>query len=65
MTLRTVIPYAPKEKSTGSEADIVDRTGSAILEFVKHAGETTETASKRQERPLSISQIGFEPQTIK
>jgi chromosome segregation ATPase len=46
MTLRTVIPYAPKEKSTGSEADIVDRTGSAILEFVKHAGETTETDLK-------------------
>jgi len=43
MTLRTVIPYAPKEKSTGSEGDIVDRTGSAILEFVKHSGETTET----------------------
>jgi len=43
MTLRTVIPYAPKEKSMGSEADILDRTGSAILEFVKHAGEMTET----------------------
>jgi len=43
MILRAVIPYAPKEKSTGSETDIVDRTGNAILEFVKHAGETTET----------------------
>ena len=42
-TIRTVIPYAPKEKSTDSEADIVDRAGSVIFEFVKHAGETTET----------------------
>jgi len=42
-TIRTVIPYAPKEKSTGSETDIVDWAGNAILEFVKHAGETTKT----------------------
>jgi chromosome segregation ATPase len=42
-TIRTVIPYAPKEKTTSSEADMVDRTGSAIFEFVKHAGVTTET----------------------
>jgi len=42
MTLRAVIPYAPKEKSTGYEADIVDQAGNAILEFVKHAGGTTE-----------------------
>jgi len=42
MTLRAVIPYAPKEKSTGCEADIVDQAGNAILEFVKHAGGTTE-----------------------
>ena len=43
MTLRAVIPYAPKEKTTGSEADTVDRAGNAILEFIKHAEETTET----------------------
>ena len=43
-TIRTVIPYAPKEKSMDSEANIVDQTGSAIFEFVKHAGETTKTA---------------------
>ena len=43
MSTKTVIPYAPKEKSTGSETDIVDRAGNAILEFVKHAGETTKT----------------------
>jgi len=43
MTVRTVIPYAPKEKGTGSEADILDRTGSAILEFVKHGGQKTKT----------------------
>ena len=42
-TIRTVIPYAPKEKSTDSEADIVDRAGSVIFEFVKHAGETSVT----------------------
>ena len=46
-TIRTVIPYAPKEKSTDSEADIVDRAGSVIFEFVKHAGETTELQEAR------------------
>ena len=40
---KTVIPYAPKGKSAASENDIVDRAGNAILEFVKQAGETTET----------------------
>jgi DNA repair exonuclease SbcCD ATPase subunit len=46
-TIRTVVPYAPKEKSTGSEADIVDRTGSAIFEFVKHAGDETDLQEAR------------------
>jgi DNA repair exonuclease SbcCD ATPase subunit len=46
-TIRTVIPYAPKEKSTGSETDIVDRTGSAIFEFVKHAGNETDLQEAR------------------
>jgi DNA repair exonuclease SbcCD ATPase subunit len=46
-TIRTVIPYAPKEKSTGSEVDIVDRTGSAIFEFVKHAGNETDLQEAR------------------
>ena len=46
-TIKTVIPYAPKEKSTGSEADIVDRTGSAIFEFVKHAGDETDLQQSR------------------
>ena len=46
-TIKTVIPYAPKEKSTGSEADIVDRTGSAIFEFVKHAGDETDLQRAR------------------
>jgi peptidoglycan hydrolase CwlO-like protein len=45
-TIRTVIPYAPKENSR-SEADIVDRTGSAIFEFVKHAGDETELQEAR------------------
>jgi hypothetical protein len=47
MTLRAVIPYAPKEKTTGSEADTVDRAGNAILEFIKHAEETTKTDLQR------------------
>src|SRR5215469_18963135 len=42
MSTKTVIPYAPKGKSD-SETDIVDRVGNAILEFIKHAGETTQT----------------------
>jgi hypothetical protein len=46
-TIRRVIPYALKEKSTGSEADIVDRTGSAIFEFVKHAGDETDLQEAR------------------
>jgi predicted nucleic acid-binding Zn-ribbon protein len=41
MSSKTVIPYAPKQKSTASETDM-DRAGNAILEFVKHAGETVE-----------------------
>jgi DNA repair exonuclease SbcCD ATPase subunit len=46
-TIRTVIPYAPKENGTGSEADILDRTGSAIFEFVKRAGDETELQEAR------------------
>jgi hypothetical protein len=46
-TIRTVVPYAPNEKSPGSEADIVDRTGSAIFEFVKHAGDETDLQEAR------------------
>ena len=46
-TIRTVVPYAPKEKSTESEADIVDQTGNAIFEFVKHAGDETELQEAR------------------
>jgi len=44
MSPKTVIPYAPKGKSAASETDIMDRAGNAILEFIKHSGETTETA---------------------
>jgi DNA repair ATPase RecN len=41
---KTVIPYAPKGKSTASETDeILDRAGNAILEFVKQAREASET----------------------
>jgi peptidoglycan hydrolase CwlO-like protein len=42
MSTKTIIPYAPKGKSADLEIDIVDRVGSAILEFVKQAGETTQ-----------------------
>ena len=34
-----VIPYAPKEKSAGSEAEIVDRAGNAILGLVSRAAD--------------------------
>jgi DNA repair exonuclease SbcCD ATPase subunit len=44
-TIRTVVPYAPREKLT--EADIVDRTGSAILDFVKRAGDETDLQEAR------------------
>ena len=44
-TMRTVVPYAPKEKIT--EADVVDRTGKAIFEFVKHAGDETDLQEAR------------------
>ena len=43
MSPKTVIPYAPKEKSVALETDVVDRAGNAILEFIKLSGETTET----------------------
>jgi len=36
---RDVIPYAPKEKSTGSEAEIVDRAGNAILGLISRAAD--------------------------
>jgi peptidoglycan hydrolase CwlO-like protein len=42
MSPKTVIPYAPKGKSTAPETDVVDRAGNAILEFIKLSGETTE-----------------------
>jgi hypothetical protein len=50
MTPRTVIPYAPKEKMTGAEPDTVDQAGSAILDFIKRAGETTETELQEARR---------------
>jgi chromosome segregation ATPase len=37
-----VVPYAPKERSTGSEADIVDRAGQAILGLVSRAADTAQ-----------------------
>ena len=45
-TVRTVVPYAPKEKIT-TEADIVDGAGRAIFEFVKHAGDETDLQEAR------------------
>jgi hypothetical protein len=36
----TLIPDAPKEKSTGSEADVVDQAGNAILGLVDRAADT-------------------------
>jgi chromosome segregation ATPase len=36
----TLIPCAPKEKSTGSEADVVDQAGNAILGLVDRAADT-------------------------
>jgi len=42
MTRIAVIPFAPKEKSTGSEADPIDQAGDAILELVHYVADTTE-----------------------
>jgi predicted nucleic acid-binding Zn-ribbon protein len=42
MTRIAVIPFAPKEKSTGSEADPIDQAGDALLELVNHVADTTE-----------------------
>jgi DNA repair exonuclease SbcCD ATPase subunit len=33
------IPYAPKEKNTGSETDLLDRAGNAILGLVSRAAD--------------------------
>src|SRR5262249_1974344 len=46
--IRSVIPYAPKEKIVGSEANIVDRTRSAIFEFVKRTGDETDLLEARE-----------------
>jgi hypothetical protein len=35
-----LIPRTPKEKSTGSEADVVDQAGNAILGLVDRAADT-------------------------
>jgi predicted nucleic acid-binding Zn-ribbon protein len=43
MTRKAVIPFAPKEKSTGSEDDPIDQAGDALLELVNHVANTTET----------------------
>jgi chromosome segregation ATPase len=42
MTRIAVIPFAPKEKSTGSEDDPIDQAGDAILELVHYVADTTE-----------------------
>ena len=39
---RSVIPYAPKGQNTNSEADQLDRAGSAILGLINQAADTTE-----------------------
>jgi len=40
---RSVIPYASKVQYTSSEADQLDRVGSAILGLINQAADTTET----------------------
>jgi len=42
MTRIAVIPFAPKEKSAGSEDDPIDQAGDAILELVNYVADTTE-----------------------
>jgi len=39
-TLGAVIPYAPEAKNAGSEADLLDRAGNAILGLVNQAAGT-------------------------
>jgi peptidoglycan hydrolase CwlO-like protein len=41
-TTGAVIPYAPKAKNTNSEADQLDRAGSAILGLINRAADTAE-----------------------
>ena len=47
-----VIPYTPKEKSTGSEADVVDQAGNAILGLVDRAADTA-VADLREAREVA------------
>jgi DNA repair exonuclease SbcCD ATPase subunit len=56
-TIRTVVPYAPKEKITDSEADIVDRIGSAIIEFVKHARDETDLREARDVAQKLVDEV--------
>ena len=42
MTRIEVIPFAPKKKSTGSEADPIDQAGDAALEWVHYVADTIE-----------------------
>jgi DNA repair exonuclease SbcCD ATPase subunit len=39
-TPQAVVPFSPKEKGIGSEAEIVDRAGNAILGLVSRAADT-------------------------
>jgi septal ring factor EnvC (AmiA/AmiB activator) len=41
-TATAVIPYAPKARNAGAEADQLDRAGHAILGLVSRAADTTE-----------------------
>jgi chromosome segregation ATPase len=41
-TTGAVVPHAPKAKNTDSEADLLDRTGNAVLGLVNRAARTAE-----------------------
>ncbi|MGC2080617.1 MAG: hypothetical protein WA728_32305 [Xanthobacteraceae bacterium] len=47
-----VVPYAPKEKSTVSEAEIVDRAGNAILGWLVGRLTRLRLTSKRHGKSL-------------
>jgi hypothetical protein len=58
-----IIPYAPKENTTGSEAD-VDQAGNAILGLVDRAADTAVADLERREGSLRNLPISFELRTI-
>jgi hypothetical protein len=60
-----LIPYASKEESTGSEADLVDQAANAILGLVDRAADTAVADVQEAESSLRNLPMSFELRAIR